>query len=414
MSKNNQKLPDTNSSFNSSLFDFPSDKMSLNDSRIKSTRSNHKTENYFYGNISQNDKNSSDKINPIQCGTNRDTLQLESLQPIDNDDNDNPFPLEVSMSNIHNDSFNKNNPFKKKKPDLIIDIDLGEGQNEKLILKYDEDPQLAAHRFCQVHDLDEEVVPMLVETIIQYMGTLYKKQELHSKNTSVSSAKDNGDQVINEKDNGKKMTGHFGEEERPNLSEFENFQTNSKGLSNENSKKKFEETNINRENHKEVSISADEEKPAFYVTINISEDEKYEIPVFENDDPVELATLFCKNNDMDDSAIEYVAEIIYNQLVEYQKKKSIRHSKQSSMKSIKQDQEEVNLTPRTPKNWNNQVSMPVAAANSENQNPFSSTVNNKYTTSHISHGNYPSPFSDRGSLLENTHNQSENDNKYNK
>ena len=136
MSKNNQKLPDTNSSFNSSLFDFPSDKMSLNDSRIKSTRSNHKTENYFYGNISQNDKNSSDKINPIQCGTNRDTLQLESLQPIDNDDNDNPFPLEVSMSNIHNDSFNKNNPFKKKKPDLIIDIDLGEGQNEKLIMKY--------------------------------------------------------------------------------------------------------------------------------------------------------------------------------------------------------------------------------------------------------------------------------------
>ena len=386
--------------------------MSLNDARTKKMRSDYKKENFSYGStLLQNDKNS-EKINPTHQKLNRDTLQLESVNSIDHNDNDNPFPLEVSMSNIHNNSFNENNPFKRKKADLIVDIDLGEGQIEKLIFKFEEDPQLAAYRFCQIHDLDEKVIPMLVESIMKYMGDIHKQQELESRNTSFSSTKDRHHQVIDEQESNKKLTGHFAEEDRPDFLELVN---NAKISSNQNSQNKLD---YDKKNQNELSIQEDKEKPAFYVTVNISDNEKYDIPVFERDNPMQIATLFCRQNDIDDSAIKYVADVVNHQLIQYQTKRlqPIYPSKQCSVKSFRVEEEEeeeeekekekeLNKTVPTVSQWN------ILSNIAKIEENVPQITDNKYASLKISNGNHQLPSTNHSNINNQPESSDKKDNK---
>ena len=67
---------------------------------------------------------------------------------------------------------------RRKRPLLIIDIDTGENQKDRIELFKDDDPVELAKRFCEKHDYDQSTFETLHTMIEERLKKALKKMEL--------------------------------------------------------------------------------------------------------------------------------------------------------------------------------------------------------------------------------------------
>jgi hypothetical protein len=214
------------------------------------------------------------------------------------------------------------------------------------------------------------------------------------------------------------MTAHFGDDDLPDCVKNEIGNTSQQQQSQHQSFQ--QEQNDDNDNNNNMSHNNNNnnntETPAFYVSISLGEGSDFDIPVFENDNAYQLAATFCKENDIDEAAVDYVAQAIQTQLDQYQKSKNTNrsktHSKQSSQSyddrvppnsanlpsAANHKSQQASKSSNTNKSNNTTTAVAATPANNKSKQP----TNQDSGESNQTH--YPSPFSDRGNNGTNAHN----------